>query len=512
MAFFSDRTERILALGLRTPRRRFAASLGFMLAPLLAAGAPASVRPDKHYRPEAIDYAFTLDAGLTTLDARACFRGPAPVDFMSGLPGGVEYLTQAWLETPRGRAPLPLQDGRLQLAGVPRDGCIGYTIDLAAASEPGSFHAQRRGDAIVTNIALWLWRPTRWTDVGGVRARFSLPPNARVLVPWPARDGAYTLDHSAFAFYGYAALGRFDIESIPAPGATLRAAVLDGFTPSTRADIVAWLTSAARAAALAVGRFPSSDGVIAVIPTPGSDRPVRFGMAARGGGASLLLLVSADAGLHALERDWVAVHEFCHLLHPFVARDDAWLSEGLATYYQEVLRVRAGLLPEAEAWRRIYEGSMRGRDADHSLAHHSASMFADNSFSMVYWAGASFALMADVELRRRTRGAITLDAVMAELSRCCARRMQPVPAREVVAELDRIAGAPVFSELMQRWVLGPRLPDLAALYTRLGLATGPDGVTIGTSGEDVWIRQAIMQASPRQAKPDSAQPVRAARD
>jgi len=154
---------------------------------------------------------------------------------------------------------------------------------------------------------------------------------------------------------------------------------------------------------------------------------------------------------------------------------------------------------------------MRGREADHSLAHHSASMFADNSFSMVYWAGASFALMADVELRRRTRGAITLDAVMAELSRCCARRMQPVPARQVVAELDRIAGAPVFSELMQRWVLGPDLPDLTALYARLGLAPGPDGVAIGTSGEDVWIRQAIMRSA-GVAKPDSGRPVRAARD
>jgi hypothetical protein len=486
----------------------------FVLALVLGAllGACASgVRPTAvRHTPDAIDYAFTLDAGLTTLDVRACFRGRAPADFMSGLPGGAKYLKQAWLETTRGPTPLPLQEGRLQLAAVPADACIGYRIDLASASHPGSFHAQRRGDAIVTNIALWLWRPTLWNEVGDVRARFVLPEPARVLVPWPLRDGVYTLDHSAFAFYGYAVLGQFDIESIPVQGATLRAAVLDGFTPSTRADIVAWLTTAARASALAAGRFPIADSVIAVVPTPGSDRPVRFGMATRGGGASLLLVVSADAGLHALERDWVAVHEFCHLLHPFVARDDAWLSEGLATYYQEVLRVRAGLLPEAEAWRRIYEGSLRGREADGSLAHHSATMFADHSFSMVYWAGASFALMADVELRRRTGGATTLDHVMAELSRCCARRTGPVPAREVVAELDRIAGAPVFSELMQRWVLGPRLPDLSALYPQLGLGHGRDGVTIGATGADVWIRRAIMSPAAR-AKPDSVQPARAAR-
>jgi hypothetical protein len=499
VAFYSARADRPLA--------------GVLLVFALASAcATSAVRPDAPREvPDAIDYAFALDAELTALRARVCFHGRAPADFMSGLPGGAAYLREAWLDTGHKRHALPLREGRLQLAGVPRDACIGYTIDLGSAGAPGSFHAQRRGGAIVTNTALWLWRPSRFAEVGQVRARFSLPEQARVLVPWPMRGGGdYTLDETAFAFYAYAVFGRFEMETISAPGATLRAAVLEGFTPSTRADIANWLHTAANAAALAAGRFPSHEGVIAVVPTPGTDRPVRFGMATRGGGASLLLLVSADADLHELERDWVAVHEFCHLLHPFVARDDAWLSEGLATYYQEVLRVRAGLLPEAEAWRRIYEGSLRGRSADGSLAQQSAAMFADRSFSMVYWAGASFALMADVELRRRTGGKVTLDQVMAELSHCCSRRNQPVPATEVITELDRIAGEPVFSELMKRWVLGPQLPDLAPLYGRLGLSPGPDGVAID-EGEDAWIRRAIMRGPAAPAKPKLEHPASAAR-
>jgi hypothetical protein len=464
---------------------------------LLTACAKGEVRPSTpRGTPDAIDYSFAFDAELTVMTARACFRGGAPADFVSGLPGGARYLTAIWREHPGGRTPLPMDQGRARLDGLPRDACIGYAIDLAAASKPGSFHAQRRGAAVVTNVALWLWRPTRWQRVGEMSARFALSPGARVLLPWPYGRGAYRPDHSAFAFYGYALFGRFDVESIEAPGATLRAAVLEGFTASTRADIAAWLKTAARAAALPADRLASSDGVIAVVPTQGSDRPVRFGMAARGGGTSLLLLVSADASLGALERDWVAIHEFSHLLHPFVVRDDAWLSEGLATYYQEVLRVRAGLMPEAEAWRRMYEGARRGRGAQGSLAQHSATMFQDGSFSMVYWAGASFALMADVELRHRTRGAMSLDRVMIELARCCSRRTEPVTAREMVAELDRIAGVPVFAELMQRWVLGPDLPDLEALFARLGLQPGEDGVRIAGAGEDGWIREAIMRRPP----------------
>jgi predicted metalloprotease with PDZ domain len=107
--------------------------------------------------------------------------------------------------------------------------------------------------------------------------------------------------------------------------------------------------------------------------------------------------------------------------------------------------------------------------------------------------------MADVELRRRTRGAMSLDRVVIELARCCARRTEPVTAREMVADLDRIAGIPVFAELMQRWVLGPHLPDLEALFARLGLVPGDDGVRIAGAGEDGWIREAIMRRPPAPA-------------
>jgi hypothetical protein len=488
VAFSSDRAERLRAV----------VALAALLALCACGGARPLLRPGT---PEAMDYEFTLDPALTEMRARVCFRGQPPADFVSGLAGGARYLGGAWLETAGGRAPLAASAAGIDLAAAPADACIGYAIDLAAASEPGSFHVQRRGDALVTNIALWLWRPTRWREAGPVRVRFALPEQSRVLLPWPREADAYAPDHSAFAFYGYAVFGRFDVETIVAPGATLRAAVLDGFTATTRADLKSWLSRAAHTAALASGRVPGADAVVAVIPMPGSDRPVRFGMAARGGGTSLLLLVSEDASLYALARDWVAVHEFCHLLHPFVARDDAWLSEGLATYYQEVLRVRAGLLPELEAWRRLYEGSLRGRAADASLAEHSAAMFADRSFSMVYWAGASFALMADVELRRRSRGATTLDRVVSELARCCARGTEPVPARELIAQLDRIAGMPVFSELAQRWVLGPRLPDLDALYARLGLAPDAEGIEIVAGGEDAAIREAIMRGGAARDQP-----------
>ena len=230
-----------------------------------------------------------------------------------------------------------------------------------------------------------------------------------------------------------------------------------------------------------------------VVPEGPSDEPVRFGMATRGGGSALLLLVPSNAELDSLRRDWVAVHVLCHLVHPFVARDQAWLSEGLATYYQEVLRVRAGLLPQAEAWRRLYEGSLRGKDREESLAKASAEVWTNRDYPTIYWAGASFALLADVELRRRSAGKRSLDDVMNGLSACCARNEKPLRAEAVLARMDELAGTPVFSELAERWVHGPTLPELGPLFAKLGLRIDGESVHKHANAELVWIRDAIMK-------------------
>jgi predicted metalloprotease with PDZ domain len=219
-------------------------------------------------------------------------------------------------------------------------------------------------------------------------------------------------------------------------------------------------------------------------------------MVARGGGASLLLFVPRAAALSALRADWVAVHELSHLLHPFVERDDAWLSEGLATYYQELLRVRAGLLSEQDAWRRIVAGARRVDDAEHSLADEAASMYESFEFARVYWGGATFALLADVELRRRTRGALTLDHVIAALHECCAHSTQPWSARDLLARMDALAGISVFTELAERHVFRPGFPDLEPVLRGLGVTLDDAKVRFDASAPEASLRAAIMAAAP----------------
>lgn len=473
---------------------------GLLLVACVAPARPAgrsvpAAAPARAEGPSALHYTVRIDAALRALDVQLCFEGNPPPELVSGEPAVAGALRSAWIERGEQREPLVIGDDTIATRSAPRDGCVGYALDLAAMEgwRGGGMAVARRQDALLTNIAAWLWRPIRWDRVQRADARFELPAGTAVEVPWPREGERYRLEPSAFAFYGGAVFGRFERKELKLPTGTLVLAILPGLPDAVRSDLEPWLNTAAHTASLITGRLADPRVMVAVLPTGPSDEPVQFGMATRGGGSGLLLLVPSNAELDALRRDWVAVHELCHLYHPFVARDQAWLSEGLATYYQEVLRVRAGLQPASAAWQRFYEGSLRGRGSRRSLAEASAKVKIEHDYPTIYWAGAAFALMADVALRERSGGKRSLDDVVAGLSSCCARSPVPMRVEALLPRMDEIAGIPVFTELAAKWVNGPTMPELEPLFARLGLRVDGERVRETAGGEQEWIRAAIMK-------------------
>jgi hypothetical protein len=239
----------------------------------------------------------------------------------------------------------------------------------------------------------------------------------------------------------------------------------DGYDGDQRRAIVNWISKAGNVVSLATGRFPTDRAQVIVVPTGG----FRFGHTGRSGGASILFFMPDDIAPGDLGTDWIAIHEFSHLLHPFVQREDAWLSEGLATYLQEVLRVRAGMLSASDAWRRLYEGALLGRDADGDLASETQRMPYAGNYRTVYWAGAAIALMIDVDLRTRSAGRSSLESVLAVVSRRAEVMQRPATAESLLAALDEAAGGRTCREVAGRYLEGHALPDLAELYRKLGL-------------------------------------------
>jgi hypothetical protein len=234
--------------------------------------------------------------------------------------------------------------------------------------------------------------------------------------------------------------------ALSAGDATLDVATLDGALAADDDDLSTWLISGAGAVADVCGRMPVEHVSVVIEPVAGG-KGVELGLVTRGGGPGLMLLVGEHAKRSVLLGDWVLVHELSHLLLPALHPDDAWLSEGFATYLQVVLRARAGLLSPEEAWSELDQGFGRGRGAldGHALVDCSTHMHEERSYLRVYWAGAAIALHADIELRKNHGS--SLDAAI------CGLRSRSLPfertyrAAEILQILDEELGHPVLSPI-----------------------------------------------------------------
>lgn len=437
-------------------------------------------------------YTFALDEELTQLRATMCFDAEVPYSIAPIDRAGRRYLRSA--EGPDGM-PLSRVAGALLTDGLPPGSCVRYVVDLeAAARRRGGLHGAYRIDRdLIASTAVWLWAPAHRAEGAEARARFELPEGVRASPLWArAPDGTLRLDERAFRFTAYAAFGRFETRSVPVPGGCLRVSLLGRGVEMGADALVRCLAGSAGAAAMLFGRFPEREAGLLVVPTPFSSSSP-FGVVGRGTMPTVAILVGERATEERLSRAWVPVHEFSHLATPFIHRRDAWLSEGLATYYQEVLRARAGLLRPEDAWQNLIDGFERGARAGtgRTLAEESRDMMQTAAFRRVYWAGAAIALMADVEIRRRTGGRRTLDDGIAALHACCGDRVDAMDASEAMARIDG-GGPPIFTTIAQRALGSRAMPDLRGTYEALGIEVGPDGVRFGGTEEAAALRDSIM--------------------
>ena len=446
---------------------------------------------------DALRYRVTAPAGLDRLDVTVCLGTWTPRRLKTRTPEAERFLV--WPEPADGSPEVRVRDGEIHLRANAGD-CFRYGVDLAAAlEEEGGRMIVAQGADRLLGSGLWLWRPEHIPPDADTRVSFQLPAGYRVSVPWEAAgdDNAgptFHLGRTPASWRDLMAIGRFDVQEVAVPGARLRVSVLDGDHPAEADDMKRWIAEAANAVATLYGSFPLASPQVLVVPRGESGEAVPWAQVLRGGGAAAHFFVDASRPLSEFSEDWTAAHEFSHMLMPYIHRDDAWLSEGFASYYQNVLRARAGMLDPEQAWDKLYKGFQRGRDGTRgkTLSEASRSMGRDRAFMRVYWSGAAIALAADVELRRRTGGAQSLDTAMAALRDCCLPSERAWTGREVFDRLDRLTGDTVFRELYDAHVPGRRFPDVGEVSASLGIVERGDRLRFRPDPEAEALRDAIM--------------------
>jgi hypothetical protein len=334
--------------------------------------------------------------------------------------------------------------------------CAEIVLGADELAREGDRLGRKLGRSWLLSPDLWLWRPERlratdratlrwWAD--GVEDR---PPSLTFAAV--GGTGWQPLDVSAFRWLGYGVFGEFErvrLEGLAtADGGTdgvVDVAVLDAPRRASREGIVALIQEGIRGVAAVYGGMPVDRLQVVVMPVAWGGDPVPFGLVGRGGGHVVLLLLGADVPDEQLLGDWDALHEFQHLGMPYV--DDKWMSEGFASYYTEVARLRLGYGDEAEYWRRLEAGYERGRRqrARGTLDDASKAMHEQGAYQRVYWGGAMVALALDLELRRESGGTLTLDDAMRALRDRYRGTTRKVTADEALEALDEWHGSSLFT-------------------------------------------------------------------
>ncbi len=169
--------------------------------------------------------------------------------------------------------------------------------------------------------------------------------------------------------------------------------IVDADTHLEVQEIARWVTESGEATADYFGEFPVPSLKLHLSFAPGD------GIQGKTYGYSrpaITLKIGRDVDMQRLKQHWILVHEMAHLAFPNVD-GHRWLEEGMATYLEPIIRLRAGMLSETKFWRDLARGLPQGQasSSDRGLAY-------DSSWGRTYWGGALFWFLVDLDLRNQS--------------------------------------------------------------------------------------------------------------
>lgn len=349
--------------------------------------------------------------------------------------------------------------------------------------------ASEEGDVVEAPPSTWLLVPARASRELRLRFRVECPEGSRFVTGVfrsEETQGAWDISIDDLWTSPYTAFGPLRVRSVPVNGGSIDVAIGPGKLDVTDDELTHWVDASARALTAYYGRFPMRSALVLLLASRG--RWVGSGRTLAGGGGTVLVRIGERAPLEAYRADWVLVHEMIHLTFPSVTRDQDWAEEGIATYAEPFARVRAGLVDEAAAWRGLVEGLPNGQPegGDRGLDH-------THTWGRVYWGGALFWFVADVEIRKRTNNRFGLEHALRGVIDAGGSNASRWPLADVLAAGDRATGAGVLTELYADMCSSPHPIDLDALYKSLGVQVSHGQVTFDDKAPLADVRRAITR-------------------
>lgn len=395
--------------------------------------------------------------------------------------------------------PLNPDDSSIRLRYSAAGKKLTYKFNLQSVIGKGRrADAYKVGNDLFIPPGMWLWRPAKLAQNERIEIEFDLPSGVSISVPWKKTGpNRYRLNYSPYDWPSAGAIGRFNVDSIKISGCNIGIAYLDGDYQTSQHELKKWLEGAVESVCNIYGYFPRENVQLILIPVGKSGEAVPFAQVVRGGGFSVKFYIDPGRPLDEFIHDWTATHELSHSLLPFIDRDQAWLSEGLATYYQYVLMARDGRLSEQQAWQRIYNGFQKGkRDSRNlTLKETAENMSRYHAYRFVYWSGAAMMLKADVALREASDGKQSLDTILEKCRKIFLPEDRTWSGKEMLDEMDRQSNTTIFSDLYSEYIYQKEFPIDEAWLQKLGILIQNGTVALEDQAPLSAIRKAIIHKS-----------------
>lgn len=468
--------------------------------PLLVLAASACYRPPTDARTTG-SWSYEVDApgeGSRTVSVEATFER-AGTDRIGIARESAPFVRDMQLRVGDGFRSVATRGGEWIEPSCRTSCTLRYRIDLgelAAACGDEVDCARRVGDATMSPALAWLVHPMPKHDVP-VRVRVRTPNAVQFASGMNAVDDtgrnfafrSYDLDEGSFTAFG--PMRRFRVE-VPGKDGThgqLDLAIVGnkryGMTDQA---MKTWVEDATRVVTPLFGRFPVDRTTLFVVPAHNEDEVV-FGKVLSLAGASVALVVGDRMPESARHRDWVLVHELFHLGFPTFRGEGRWLGEGLATYYEPILRARAGWMTDADVFRQFARNMPRGLPQRGS----SAGLAARDDLDSIYWGGALFCLAADVAIREETKNHHSLDDVVRAALARGGDATKVWTVADVVRVGDEVTGTNVLSRMYERHAQRGERIDLEGIMASLGVARGEDGAwALDDARPLAWVRRGIV--------------------
>jgi hypothetical protein len=295
----------------------------------------------------------------------------------------------------------------------------------------------------------------------------------------------FALDTYDYWEGSFAAFGHLRHRLVEAAGAKIEIVLVSDTKLALSDDEIAtWVKDDAECVAQIYGHFPVDRASVFLVPIDGAGEVV-FGKVLSLGGSSVIALTGTRFTKDETHHDWVLVHEMTHLGFPTIG-NVRWLTEGLATYYEPILRTRKGWRTPASLWDALAHSMKRG------IPREGAELALDkrDSIDDSYWGGAIFMLLADVGIRRATGNKKSFDDVLRLIVSQGGDATVVWTLPEVIAAAKKATGTNVVADLVERLAVRGEKLDMDALWHDLGVVRSPHPALDDTA-KDAAIRRAI---------------------